>query len=274
MHLKISHNTRYTYSSAVFLEPHYLYLYPSHRTYFKTLDYSLSISPDPSGKSLKQDPENNIYKQCWFEDMLQELEIHLELEVSTEAFNPFEFFVEKWPVEEYPVLRPYLEVREKLGQQLFDWSHSFGIDPKEDPLRYLDQICRETNRDWNHEIRYQNNLLEPSQCFKDKAGSCRDLSWMLISILRTHGIPARFVSGYAHNPELLEGHELHAWLEAWLPGAGWIGLDPSAGLFTDHAYIPLCSSYDPAKTLPVQGTFRGEANSSLEANVIIRELDQ
>ena len=91
-------------------------------------------------------------------------------------------------------------------------------------------------------------------------------------MLRELGLAARFVSGYAFNPDLEEGHELHGWLEVFLPGAGWIGLDPSLGLLTDHHHIPLASHPDPLRTMPVQGIFSGQATSQLETRVDIKFL--
>ena len=88
-------------------------------------------------------------------------------------------------------------------------------------------------------------------------------------MMRHQNIPARFVSGYAFNPEL-EGHELHGWVEVWLQGAGWIALDPSAGLLATEAYVPLASSYHPVNTLPVQGTFRGQAEAAMKTRVSLR----
>jgi transglutaminase-like putative cysteine protease len=95
---------------------------------------------------------------------------------------------------------------------------------------------------------------------------------MEMDILREIGLATRFVSGYAFNPDLEDGHELHAWLEVFLPGAGWVGVDPSLGLFTDHTYIPLTSHPDPKRTLPVQGTFSGTSDSKLLTRVDVKLL--
>lgn len=92
-------------------------------------------------------------------------------------------------------------------------------------------------------------------------------------MLRNLSIPSRFVSGYAFNPELKVDHELHAWVEVWVPGAGWIGLDPSAGLLTNANYIPVSSSYIPENTLPVQGNFRGSSSAELTFEVSIIQVE-
>jgi len=271
MYLKINHTTAYSYSEPVFLEPHYLYLYPSQKAHQKTLSFSLNIFPQPAGVTLKQDPENNIYKQCWFNELVSNLTIELELEMISDTYNPFDFFMEKWPDRLHPALEPYLKT-EALDTEIQNWINGISIDGKKEPIEYLSWLNRETNKEFEHEIRYEETLHSPQECFRLKKGSCRDLSWMLIHVLRNQGIPARFISGYAFNPELEEGHELHAWLEAWLPGAGWIGIDPSAGIFINEQYIPLAESFHPENTLPVQGKYRGDAQSKLHTAVHIEEV--
>ena len=94
----------------------------------------------------------------------------------------------------------------------------------------------------------------------------------MMHILRCCNIPARFVSGYSFNPEIKQDHKLHAWIEAWLGGAGWVSIDPSLGLLTDHFYIPVACSYDPAKTLPVQDIYAGSTVSKMTYEVDINEI--
>ena len=111
----------------------------------------------------------------------------------------------------------------------------------------------------------------PNKLFQLKSGSCRDLAWMQIQLLRNLGFAGRFVSGYfyldAENPEF----ELHAWLEVFIPGAGWIGLDPSHGMLAGDAHIPVASSSNYENTMPVSGSVRGSANSTLKNDLIISQ---
>ena len=139
-------------------------------------------------------------------------------------------------------------------------------------INFLTSLLDKVAAKWGHEVRYEENILDPEDCFDRKNGSCRDLTWMLMHMLGHYHLPTRFVSGYAYNPELGEGHELHAWLEVHLPGAGWIGLDPSAGLFTTASYIPVSTSYHPKNTMPVVGSYRGEKRARLETSVSIRKM--
>ena len=91
-----------------------------------------------------------------------------------------------------------------------------------------------------------------------------------MNLLGVLGLASRFVSGYAFNPELEGGHELHAWLEVFLPGAGWVGMDPSLGLLTGHSYVPLAFHPSPQKTLPVQGKYGGKSSSRLYTEVRVQ----
>lgn len=270
MRLKIEHVTNYLFSSSVYLEPHRLYFYPLFRHYFKLISFHLEVTPLPDGQSLRLDAENNTYHQCWFKDLSDHMKIKVNLEVETKEFNPLDFIVDN-TVEDHKnkMLEIYLSQTVELSIQSTNWVTYFYEEADGYLVGFLSAICHELKLGWDHEIRYEDNLLEPNVCFDSKMGSCRDLSWLLINLLRFKNIPARFVSGYSYNPELEEGHELHAWVEAWLPGSGWIGLDPSSGLFTTHNYIPVAVSYHPSHTFPVQGNYRGDATSELETMVKI-----
>lgn len=271
MMLKIRHKTIYTYSEAVFLEPHHLYFYPQYRNYLSLQAYELKIAPQCSGIGQRVDAENNIFHQCWFNEPLNKLVIDVEMELETSEINPFNFVVEAASKTQHnKALDIFLEPL-SLSEELVQWIKIQRKESAEDIITFLFYMCKEVNLQWDHQARYETDLLSPDVCFDRRKGSCRDLSWMMIHMLRKLDIPARFVSGYAYNPELGEGHELHAWVEAWVHGAGWIGLDPSAGLLTTNNYIPIVTSYHPANTFPVQGTFRGHATSMLEFLVKIEE---
>jgi transglutaminase-like putative cysteine protease len=111
--------------------------------------------------------------------------------------------------------------------------------------------------------------LSADETFQLKYGACRDVTWMQIQLLRNMGIAARFVSGYFFIPEAIENAELHAWLEVYIPGAGWIGLDPSHGILTGSHHIPIASSSNHQLTMPIDGTFRGSAKSTLTSTLKI-----
>jgi transglutaminase-like putative cysteine protease len=123
--------------------------------------------------------------------------------------------------------------------------------------------------DFKVEYRETGQPFSPNKTFKFKRGSCRDLSWLLISLLRNRGIAARFVSGYFYFDMDEPAYELHAWVEVFLPGNGWLGLDPSHGIFTGNSHFPIVSSAHYENTMPVSGGIRGSATSKLKTQLSI-----
>ncbi|MEM7549586.1 MAG: transglutaminase family protein [Bacteroidota bacterium] len=273
MKLKIHHHTSYQYSTQVFVEPHHLYFYPGIRSYLRLKQFEIKVDPVPDGLAQRIDAENNPYHQCWFMGQRDSfnIDVHLELEVSD--YNPFDYLIEEVVrKEKLTGLAPYLNKEHLLSEDLILWINELFESVSRNKTEFISRLCSEIHGNWTHEVRYEETLYHPNDCFKAQTGSCRDLSWMMILILRYCGIPSRFVSGYSYNPEA-EGHELHAWVEAWVYGPGWIGIDPSSGLFTTQFYVPVTASHHPSLTLPVQGTYRGEATSRLHTKVDLKLLD-
>lgn len=274
MLLNIHHITTYKYTEEVFVEPHHLYFYPSQRNYFIIRDFEIHLSPDPSGLAFRIDAENNSYYQCWYNQKISEMKINVSMQLETLDVNPFNFLEERNPISDHKTsLQLYLQKLD-LDPMIHQWVTNIQKLSGGNTTTFLSFLSREIHSDWEHNERYAENVLHPEECFKKREGSCRDLAWMMVQMLRNQAVPARFVSGYTFNPELDEGHELHAWVEAWIPGAGWIGLDPSSGLLATDQYIPISSSYKPQNTLPVQGTYRGKAASELHFEVQIEALDK
>lgn len=273
MRLHIQHITRYLYDESVFLEPHYLNFYPQLRSYLQVEAFDLRADPVPDGLFPLLNIENSLQYQCWFNKKVKHLEISASIKVHSTEFNPFGFFIDmnalKINNEEH---LGYLTINQSISAEMQEVLLPYTSLPPNELLTPVNEILNLINQNWAHTVRYAEDIHEPSDCFQRKNGSCRDLSWMMVTMLRYLGIPARFVSGYAFNPELGEGHELHAWVEFMAPGAGWIGVDPSAGIFTNEAYIPIAANKDPKKTLPVSGSYRSNVSSRLETEVKIAEL--
>jgi transglutaminase-like putative cysteine protease len=284
MKLRINHFTHYEYSSVISLGVHRLYLLPQFRTYLSVSSQNLRISPNPAGFGDRMDLVGNSFRQTWFNDLTDSLKIESELTIETKEFNPFDFIIDpdfltgsmdsgkpvfSYSLENQDLISSYIRLTEfASAANLLNstWEGSSGV---------TDWLARLTNsiyQNWNHLIRHEENIWDPGFTFSNGGGSCRDLAWMEMMLLRQTGLATRFVSGYAFNPNLDDGHELHAWLEVYLPGAGWIGLDPSLGLLTDHHYIPLATHPEPRQTLPVQGTFAGTATAELHTRVDLELL--
>lgn len=270
MKLRIKHVTEYNYSKEVTLFPHHLYFYPAHRNYLELVAFDLSVQPQ-SGLSFRLDAENNAFHQCWFNQPITQLKTVAEMVVTTHYINPFDFIIETGKNPQPTILSPYLE-KQPLTEEIINWLKNVTAPAGDNMVTLLTFLNQEMHMSWEHTIRYEPTILSITECFNSKKGSCRDISWLMVQLLRNINIPARFVSGYAFNPGLAKGHELHAWVEAFLPGAGWIGLDPSAGLLATDHYIPVVSSYQPQNTFPIQGLYSGDASSELSFEVSIEQL--
>lgn len=283
MRIQVSHLSQYNYSAEVQLGIHHFFLLPQYRPYFSLEQEKIRISPTPDGQNYRQDLFGNWFKQAWFSISTRSLAIQTDGVFKLHDFNPFAFIVEPnfeksgWESPDFyfkyqeksSFLSPFLlsQKNETFTDFLFDLkAKSTGL------IDFLVNLTQEIYHNWTHEIRHEQNVWEGEFTFSKKSGSCRDLSLMQMDLLNSIGLATRFISGYAFNPDLDEGHELHAWLEVFLPGAGWVGLDPSLGLLTDHRYIPLACHPDPASTLPVQGTFGGKAESELKTFVDLKLL--
>jgi transglutaminase-like putative cysteine protease len=282
MRLQVQHFTEYAYENQVFLGVHHFYLMPQYRLHFEIVEQNIEVFPKPENQSIRQDLSGNIYSLVWFKDLTSTLTIQSNLLLELKKFNPFSFLVEdqfSQSFENYPFPKFNYSGPEKelvsyyiFNDRVEDFQTLIFLHWKgnEDLIGFFVSITAAINEGWDHIIRHEEDIWDPKFTYHSKKGSCRDLAWMLMNILGNLGLATRFVSGYAFNPELHDGHELHAWLEVFLPGAGWIGLDPSLGLLTDHRYIPLAVHAKPKLAAPVQGSFSGLGNSTLTTNVQIK----
>jgi len=267
----IYHKTSYTYDRPVSISPHVIRLKPAPHCRTPIISYSLNITPTKHFINWQQDPFGNYLGRVVFPEPANELKIEVDLIADMIVINPFDFFVESY-AEEFPFvypdqlkkeLGPYFEITESspLLIKVVD-----GISRK--PAKIVDFLVQ-INQLLNHLVQYTIRL-EPGvqsceQTLEKKSGSCRDTGWLLVQIMRHLGLAARFVSGYLVQlkPDVaaLDGPsgaaedftDLHAWAEVFIPGAGWIGLDPTSGLFAGEGHIPLACTPDPVSAAPITG---------------------
>jgi transglutaminase-like putative cysteine protease len=284
MKLKITHLTHYHYEKSVTLGIHDFFLIPQEQAFQTVLSSDLLIHPQPMGKAERRDFIGNSYVQAWFAGETQSMEVKSEILVDCIKFNPFAFIVDPtflksndpsgdprfiYAPDIQPVVAAFIHGK---VDSVLSTTASGLFEQSSDLLDFLVKITANIHENWEHLIREEEDIWAPEFTFSRREGSCRDLAWMEMNLLGTLGLASRFVSGYAYNPELEEGHELHAWLETYLPGAGWIGLDPSLGLLTNELYIPLAFHPNPQLTLPVQGKYGGLSGSKLDTHVQIQQI--
>jgi transglutaminase-like putative cysteine protease len=267
----IHHLTHYRYDRPVTLSPQVVRLRPAPHSRTRVISHSLKVLPAGHFVNHQQDPYGNWLSRFVFPEPVRELRIEVDLVADMTVYNPFDFF-EEAAAEEWPFAYPE-EAREDLSIYL-------RTEPPGPRLsRLLDTLSRERqntvdmvvdlnarlNREVDYLIRMEPGVQTPEETLEKRSGSCRDSSWLLVQILRHLGLAARFVSGYLIQlkPDLqaLDGPsgtevdftDLHAWAEVYLPGAGWIGLDPTSGLLTGESHIPLAATPHYRTAAPISG---------------------
>ena len=276
----INHRTTYQYDHPVQLAPHTFRLRPAAHSRTPVTAYSLKIRPEKHFINWQQDPFGNYLARLVFPEKTSELSVEVDLIADMTVINPFDFFLEEY-AENYPFdypqqlrkeLAPYLEIREH-GTLLQEFIGETGRDER-GIVDFLVGINQRLNHAVKYTIRMEPGVQDCEQTLKSRLGSCRDSGWLLVQILRHLGLAARFVSGYlvqlVADVKSLDGPsgtdkdftDLHAWAEVYIPGAGWIGLDPTSGLFAGEGHIPLACTADYVSAAPVTGGFSGQANTT------------
>ncbi|OYV51562.1 MAG: IMP dehydrogenase, partial [Burkholderiales bacterium 21-58-4] len=272
----LNHRTRYRYDKPVALDPHVFRLRPAVHSRTKIESYSLKIRPEKHFINWQQDPFGNHLARVVFPEKTRELSIEVDLVVDMTVINPFDFFVEEY-AEKYPFdydaqlrkeLSPYLEVTES-GPLLEKWLEQVDRSSR-GIVDFLVELNSALYRSIGYTVRMAPGVQTCEETLVKALGSCRDSGWLLVQIMRRLGLAARFVSGYlvqlAADVKSLDGPsgpeadftDLHAWAEVYVPGAGWIGLDPTSGLFAGEGHIPLACTTDPSSAAPVTGGYQGE----------------
>ncbi len=271
----ISHKTHYQFDRRISLAPHTIRLRPAPHCRTHIHAYSLKVEPANHFINWQQDPFGNYLARLVFPEKTEHLSIEVEVITDMDAINPFDFFLEEYAEHllfDYPddlkkELKPYLEKlpsTDDFDAYLADLRQRFLTD-KPQTNTALVNINQQLQHDIDYLVRMEPGVQTPQQTLDQRSGSCRDTAWLLVQLLRHLGLAARFVSGYLvqlkQDEEALDGPsgaeqdftDLHAWAEVFLPGAGWVGLDPTSGLFVSEGHIPLACTPSPRSAAPIDG---------------------
>jgi uncharacterized protein (DUF2126 family) len=272
IHVALNHVTRYRYDRPVHLGPQVVRLRPAPHARTPVLAYSMRIVPEKHFINWQQDPQSNYLARIVVPEKTREFEIQVDLVAEMSVINPFDFFLEP-SADQFPFRYDIAQVRE-LGPYLVkmeptplfkDYLGSIPRAPKQS-VDFLVELNRQLAKDIRYLIRMAPGVQTPEETLENASGSCRDSGWLLVQLLRHLGLAARFVSGYlvqlTPDVKSLDGPsgppadftDLHAWCEVYLPGAGWIGLDPTSGLFAGEGHIPLACTPLPDSAAPVTGS--------------------
>ena len=272
IHVALHHVTHYRYDRLINLGPQVVRLRPAPHCRTRILSYSLGILPAKHFINWQQDPQANYLARLVFLEATREFRVEVDLVAEMAVINPFDFFLEPY-AEHYPFeyepwqcneLAPYFK-REPLTP-LFEKHLAAISKEKKRSVSFLADLNHKLSGEIKYLIRMEPGVQSPEDTLSKGSGSCRDSGWLLVQLLRHLGLAARFVSGYliqlTPDVKSLDGPsgpakdftDLHAWAEVYLPGAGWIGLDPTSGLFAGEGHLPLSCTPEPASAAPITGT--------------------
>ena len=271
IHVALKHVTQYKYDRLVGLSAQVLRLRPAPHSRTPILSYSLTIEPAEHFINWQQDPFANYLARLNFPGKTREFKITVDLVAEMAVYNPFDFFLEP-DAETFPFayddglareLAPYLACGQATPR-FAEFLSRVDVRPQR-TVDFLVGLNQQIHQEINYLIRMEPGVQTPEETLARNAGSCRDSGWLLVQALRHLGLAARFVSGYLIQlkPDVraLDGPsgaqsdftDLHAWCEVYLPGAGWIGLDPTSGLLAGEGHIPLAATPEPGSAAPVTG---------------------
>lgn len=271
IHVALHHKSSYRYDRPVAQSPHIIRLRPAPHCRTAVLSYSLKVLPKDRFLNWQQDPFGNYIARAVFPNKVKEFSVEVDLVAEMSVLNPFDFFVEDiaenfpftYPTAVRRELSPFLKKR-RMSRQFQEFMNRVDLTPKRS-IDFLVAVNAMVSQEIAYTIRMEPGVQTPDETLTKKSGSCRDSAWLLVNVLRRLGLAARFVSGYLIQlkPDVksLDGPsgtevdftDLHAWTEVFLPGAGWVGLDPTSGLFASEGHLPVACAPEPTSASPIVG---------------------
>ena len=271
IHVALRHHTQYQYDRTVALSPQVVRLRPAPHCRTPILSYSMRVTPSEHFVNWQQDAFSNHLARLVFPEKTQEFDVVVDLVADMRVINPFDFFLEdearEWPFPYGDALRrelaPFLKVSPGPLVSHYVASVSRASQPT---VSFLMELNQRVQRDIHYIIRMEPGVQTSEETLRLRSGSCRDSAWLLVEILRSLGLAARFVSGYliqlTADVKSLDGPsgpesdftDLHAWTEVYLPGAGWMGFDPTSGLAAGEGHIPLACTAEATSAAPISGS--------------------
>jgi transglutaminase-like putative cysteine protease len=281
--LSVRHRTTYAYAAPVAFGDHRLMLRPRDSHDLRLVDATLVLSP-PAELRWVHDVFGNSIAIARFAAEAPELMIESRLELERYVLDQPGFELDP-AAARYPFIYS-AEERADLGRLLelhhpdpkgrvTEWARAFVHGETTDTLALLNDINLGIRRGFRYEVRDAEGTQTPLETIERGAGSCRDFALLMIEALRALGFAARFVSGYLYDPAadaggLAGGGTTHAWLDVYLPGAGWVEYDPTNGLVGSANLIRVAVARDAAQAVPISGSFIGRPGDVLGMQVEVQ----
>ena len=298
----LEHRTSYRFDRPAVLGPHLIRLRPAPHCRTPIESYSLTVEPGPNFLNWQQDPFGNHMARVVFPEPVMSLDVTVRLVADLTVVNPLDFFVEDY-AEKYPfsyppalaadlvpyrssIAEPGSPAGSGSGPLLRGWLRRSGLADRSGvaTVPFLGELNRKVAQSVGYSVRMEHGVQSPDETLQRAIGSCRDSAWLLVSLARELGWAARFVSGYLiqlapdivdeANPLLHDFTDLHAWAEVYLPGAGWVGMDPTSGLFAGEGHIPLSATPKPAESAPISGLMTSVGSTMEFSNTVRRLVDR
>ncbi|MEO0054456.1 MAG: hypothetical protein RLZZ50_403, partial [Verrucomicrobiota bacterium] len=273
IHAALHHKTSYRYDRPVGLGPQVVRLRPAPHCRTPIVSYSLRVQPEPHFINWQQDPHGNYQARLVFPEKTTRFSVEVDLVAEMAVYNPFDFFLEPSATEipfAYEAatateLAPFLRKDDLAAcPRLAAFLQTIDRTPRA-AINFLVDLNQKLQGLIKYVIRLEPGVQTPEETLEKASGSCRDSALLLVQVLRHLGLASRFVSGYLiqlrPDQKSLDGPsgaetdftDLHAWTEVFLPGAGWIGFDPTSGLLAGEGHIPLACTPEPSGAAPISG---------------------
>jgi transglutaminase-like putative cysteine protease len=280
--ITVRHVTTYRYKQSVAFGEHRMMLRPRDSYDQKLLDAKLVITPEPADIRWVLDVFGNCVAIARFGGRAQELRIESVIRLDHSPTNVLDFQIEDY-AKRYPftygadqmpdllrlIERQYLDPEHEVDR----WARQFlRHDGRSDTSELLATMTHTIRQDLTYVAREESGIQDPVKTLRLKSGSCRDFAVLMMEAVRSLGLAARFVTGYLYVPEerrreRMGGGATHAWLEVYIPGAGWIEFDPTNGIVGNHDLIRVAVARDPRQAVPVSGTWTGFPSDYLDMTV-------
>jgi transglutaminase-like putative cysteine protease len=288
--LKIDHKTEYRYRHPVAFGEHRAMLRPSDSHDLRVFFCELDVKPEPMRLRWIHDAFGNSVAIASFDERSDRLSFTSSVIVQhkpADAFtltadDPAYFYPFLYDSAEYPDLHQYVTPHyADPNGELSAWARTF-LDA-EAPTPTFNILSRMTHGIRDHlsyRLRYEEGTQHPLDTLQSGSGTCRDYALLMIEALRRLGIAARFVSGYLFVPDNGGGHvgggATHAWVQVYLPSAGWIEFDPTNGIEGTRDLVRVAVARDPSQAIPLHGTYIGpaEAFTEMEVSVSVSSINE